>query len=222
MSPIRTARPYAAKAIVEHWFYPPTIQIYVTFRFPMNQTVKPAHNLWECKVAGAIKAVVFSVWDDAYTLRLIVAGIATLPSRVTLEYSGPDKNLKTTWDKQWEPWGPIISIEIPTSSKTLTFSTGPAQQDDVDITTIIALFLDCSGNAITISGFTGGVDGQILNVARLCATGNNATLMHAAGASVQDILLHAGADETLTGEYGGWVLVCDGSNWFDCSHSKHV
>ncbi|GAJ02290.1 unnamed protein product, partial [marine sediment metagenome] len=38
----------------------------------------------------------------------------------------------------------------------------------------------------------------------------------------QDIFLHAGADETLTGEYGGWSLMCNGSHWFDVSHSKHV
>ena len=29
-------------------------------------------------------------------------------------------------------------------------------------------------------------------------------------------------DEALTSEYGGWVLVCDGTHWHDCSHSKHV
>ncbi|GAI80245.1 unnamed protein product, partial [marine sediment metagenome] len=34
--------------------------------------------------------------------------------------------------------------------------------------------------------------------------------------------LHAGADETLTGEYGGWSLVCNGSHWLDVSHAKHV
>jgi len=47
-------------------------------------------------------------------------------------------------------------------------------------------------------------------------------LEHNEGTGNQDIFLHAGADETLNGEYGGWVLVCNGTHWYDTSHSKHV
>ena len=112
MSPIRTARPYAAKAIVEHQFDIDHVDIYVTFRFSMDQTVKPAHNLWICEVDEVAEDVTASAWQDAYTLLLTVAAIATYPWKVTLEYDGPSSNLRTTWEKQWEPWGAILSTDI--------------------------------------------------------------------------------------------------------------
>jgi len=112
MSPIRTARPYAAKAIIEHEFDTDHLNVYVTFRFAMDETVKPAHNLWLCEVDDVLKAITVSAWQDAWTLLLTVPDIAVYPDRVTLEYNGPDENLKITWDKIWEPWGPILSTDI--------------------------------------------------------------------------------------------------------------
>jgi len=153
---------------------------------------------------------------------LTVPEIDVLPEQVTLEYNGPSADLRITWKKQWEPWGPIVSTEIPPVSTTRIFSTGPTQQDAVDVSNVNVLFLDCSGNTITIAGFVGGINGQVMHLARLCASGNPITLKHAAGTGNQNILLHAGIDESLGGEYGGWNLVCNGSNWYDTSHSKHV
>lgn len=109
--PIRTARPYAAKAIVEHEFDTDHLNIWVTFRFTMARTVKPAHNLWVCEVDDVEKAVTASAWADAWTLLLTIDAIASIPDRVTLEYFGPSLNLLTTWGKQWEPWGPILSSD---------------------------------------------------------------------------------------------------------------
>lgn len=222
MSPIRTARPYAAKAIVEHEFDTDHLNVFVTFRFAMNETVKPPLGLWLCEVDDVLKAVTASVWQDAWTLLLTVPNIVVLPDRVTLEYDGPDPNLQITWEKQWEPWGPIVSIELPPVYTTRTFSTGPAPQNDVDVSNVNILFLDCAANDVVIGGFVGGVNGQNLDIARLCAGAHDATLEHNEGTGNQDIFLHKGADETLFGEYGGWNLVCDGSNWYDTSHAKHV
>ena len=222
MSPIRTIRPYAAKAFIEHEFDADHLNIFVTFRFTMDQAVKPDNDLWLCEVDDVAKEVTVSAWQDAWTLLLTVPDVVILPDRVTLEYAGPDKNLRITWLKQWEPWGPIVSIELPPVYTTRIFSTGPAQQDAVDVSNVNILFLDCSANAITIGGFVGGVNGQVLNIARLCAAGNPITLKYIAGTGNQDLYLHAGGDEVLAGEYGGWVLVCNGSNWWDTSHAKHV
>lgn len=219
---IRTARPYAAKAIIEHEFDTDHLNIFVTFRFAMDQTIKPPVDLWLCKVDDIAKNVTASAWQDAWTLLLTVPEIPVLPDRVTLEYDGPDPNLQITWDKQWEPWGPIVSVELPPVYTTRTFSTGPDPQDDVDISNVNILFLDCAANDITIGGFIGGVNGQVLHIARLCASVNDATLEHNEGTANQNILLHVGADETLTGEFGGWVLACNGSDWYDISHAKHV
>lgn len=105
-------RPYAAKAIVEHEFDADHINVFVTFRFAMDQTVKPPNNLWLCEVDAAPKAITVSVWQDAWTILLTVPDVAVYPDRVTLEYEGPNENLKITWGKIWEPWGPILSNDI--------------------------------------------------------------------------------------------------------------
>ncbi|MBA7657290.1 hypothetical protein ES703_65225 [subsurface metagenome] len=105
-------RPYAAKAIIQHEFDVDHVKVYITFRFSMDQTVKPPNNLWICEIDSVVKAVFFAVWEDAWTIRLVIANIAVYPDRVTVEYDGPDENLQTTWGKQWEPWGPILSTDI--------------------------------------------------------------------------------------------------------------
>lgn len=222
MSPIRTARPYAAKAIIEHEFEVDHLNIFVTFRFQMNQNLKPNNDLWLCIVNGDVEAVTVSAWQDAYTMLLTVPDIPVRPDRVTLAYDGPDENLKITWNKIWEPWGPIVSIELPPVSTTRTFSTGPAAQDDVDVANVNILFLDCSANDIKIGAFVNGLNGQILTIARLCPSGNDITLEHNKQTANQNIFLHKGLDETLTGEYGGWILACNGEDWFDPSHAKHI
>jgi len=219
---IRTARPYAAKAIIEHEFDTDHLNIYVTFRFTMDETVKPDHALWICKVDALLKPITVSAWQDAWTILLTVPNVVVLPDRVTLEYDGPDENLKITWNKQWEPWGAIVSVELPPVSTTRTFTTGPAFQDDVDVSNVNILFIDASANHITIAGLIGGINGQVLHIAKTDESANNVTLQDHAGTSVQDIHLHAEADETLTNEHGGWILVCDGDGWYDTSHAKHV
>jgi len=220
--PIRTARPYAAKAIIEHEFDTDHLNVFVTFRFAMNETLKPAHGLWICEVNEAEKNVTASEWQDAWTLLLTVDNVVVLPDRVTLEYAGPDENLMIRWEKQWEPWGPIVSIELPPVNTTRIYSIGPAQQDDVDVANVNILFIDATANHITIAGFKNGVNGQVLHIAKIDESANNVTLQDHAGTSEQDIHLHAEADETLVNEHGGWILVCDGTGWYDTSHSKHV
>ncbi|GAH98841.1 unnamed protein product, partial [marine sediment metagenome] len=73
----------------------------------------PPLYLWICKVDGVVKPVTVSAWQDEWTLLLTVPEIPDLPGRVTLKYDKPHENLRTTWDKQWEPWGPILSKRIP-------------------------------------------------------------------------------------------------------------
>lgn len=215
--------PYAATAIVQWEWTGAIVYLWVTFKYPMDQTVKPPHPLWKPTVDDIAKAIAVSDWQDEFTIRLTVGLIFALPNRVTLEYDGPHGYLRTTWDKQWEPWGPILGYRAMGSpwSGTKTHSVlGPT--DNLDVADIGILFIDCSANDVTIGGFIGGINGQHLHVARLCAAVNDVTLEHNEGTGNQDIFLHRGADETLTGEYGGWTLVCNGSNWFDVSHAKHV
>lgn len=112
----------------------------------------------------------------------------------------------------------VLTGSIASASLTQS-AVGPT--NNLDVSGVNTVWIDCSSNSVTIGGFVGGVDGQVLHIARKC-TNNSATLEHIEGTGNQDIYLHAGADETLSAEYGGWVLVCDGSNWYDLSHAKHV
>ncbi len=214
--------PYAAKAIIQHTHQANVLQIWLTFRFSMNTVNKPADNKWLIECDGVPEAIDSSAWVDPWTMLLTIDPLVGAPEEVTVEYDGPSNLLATVWDKQWEPWGPIVSVEIPTPPETKTFSTGPAPQDDVDVSGITILFLDCSGHDIVIGGFVGGKNGQVLHISRLCAAANDAKLEHNHISGNQDIFLHKGADETLTGEYGGWLLACNGTNWYDVSHAKHV
>jgi len=80
----------------------------------MDQDVKPAHELWSADVDDVPFAIATSAWQDAYTLLLTIAAVEALPDRVLLEYDGPSPDLRLVWEKQWEPWGPILSLDITT------------------------------------------------------------------------------------------------------------
>lgn len=214
--------PYAAKAIVRHTYREAVLEIWITFRFKMNTDNKPPNASWKVEADEVPEAIDSSAWQDQWTMLLTIDPLVGAPAKVTVEYDGPDDDLATIWNKQWEPWGPIVSVEEPTPLEALTFTTGPAAQDDVDVAGIGVLFLDATANNITIGGFVGGVRGQVLHIAKIDDSANNVTLEEHEGGGNQDIHLHAEADETLINEHGGWILACDGNDWYDTSHAKHV
>lgn len=112
-----------------------------------------------------------------------------------------------------------VSNRISSAQATIT----PANDGDaVNVASVNSLMIDCSGGNVIIGAFIGGVEGQVLYISRGCASANDVTLEHNEGTGNQNIFLHAGADETLGTEFGGWVLVCNGTSWFDTSHAKHV
>lgn len=108
MSP-RTGWPYATKAIFQHEFDTDHLNVWVIFKFSMNITIKPPNAKWKVEADGVPKAINASAWQDMWTLLLTVPAVGARPNRVTVEYDGPDLNLVTTWDKQWEAFGPILS-----------------------------------------------------------------------------------------------------------------
>lgn len=211
--------PYAARAAIQYIYLDPGLELFVIFPFPMDQTVKPAHGLWICRVGILFKDITASTWMDAYTLRLTVPDVFAAPTRVRLKYDGPDSNLQTTWGKDWEPWGLIDCFFCPPHfTTTLTAGIYPGWP----VSGIHIIFLDTAAGAILIQGLSKGVNGQVIHIARIDALGNNTTLAHDNLFGIQKLFLHAMVNEILNGEYGGWALVCDGSNWFDISHAKHV
>lgn len=106
------AWPYAALAVVQWLHTAPSLFLWVVFRHPMDQTVKPPLAKWIVSVDGVPKTPASSSWVDEWTLLLTVAAIPAIPADVTLEYAGPDDNLRTTWQKQWEPWGAIVATSF--------------------------------------------------------------------------------------------------------------
>jgi len=104
--------PYAAKAVAQHEFDTDHINLWLTFRFSMAQTVKPDDSLWLLYVDTVPTLIASSSWQDPWTLLLVSDTLLGPPSRVLLAYDGPSQNLRTTWAKQWEPWGPILSIDV--------------------------------------------------------------------------------------------------------------
>ncbi len=102
------------------------------------------------------------------------------------------------------------------SSATATITENAV---DLDVSGINTLFVNPAGGT-TITGFTNGVAGQALFISAL-SNGQDITMVHNVGDN-QRVFLHTGASETLSTEYGGWTLTCDGTHWYDTEHSKHV
>lgn len=102
------------------------------------------------------------------------------------------------------------------NSATLTVT---ASADNTDVSGVNIMFVNITSN-IVIGGLTGGVDGQVLHVVYKGNYTNTVTVEDTEGVGDQDIYTHTRLDETVDG--GGYTLVCDGTNWYDCSHARHV
>lgn len=102
-------RPYSAKAIILHEWDTDHLNIWIIFRYKMDQSAKPLNWKWLVETDDSAKAIVNSTWQDDWTMLLEASAVASLPERVTVAYDGPDPDLKIKWQKQWEPWGPILS-----------------------------------------------------------------------------------------------------------------
>jgi hypothetical protein len=140
---------------------------------------------------------------DIY-VRQQVAGVMT-----TTIFSDSDGNLELgTAAQDTEIKGALVYSTI-----TVT-AAGPS--DDIDVSGVNVVFINASGATVTIGGFVGGVNGQVIQVVRLGTT-NDAVLEHNEGGGNQDILLADEGDQTIS-TYGGWTLVCNGSDWFEVGY----
>jgi len=103
---------------------------------------------------------------------------------------------------------------ISSASLTVTSSA-----DNTDVSGVNTMWITTAGGDVVLGGLTGGVDGQVLYIVRKDTT-NDLTLENAEGAGDQDFIMHQEADELI--DAGGVVIMCDGSDWYDVSHAKHV
>ena len=104
--------------------------------------------------------------------------------------------------------GTGIQLNTRVANATATVSaTGPSSPD---VSGINVLFVDTSGNNVTLGGLQGGVAGQVLQIVKMNAS-NDLVLEDSEGDTGQDFLLKA--DRNLEAEPGMFTCVCDGSNW---------
>jgi hypothetical protein len=106
--------PYAVGAFLQHEFDTDHLNIWLTFSERMNIKLKPADTKWIVKCDGVTKLVTASAWQDRFTMLLTVSEVSADPDRVTVQYDGPSTLLRICQNKQWEPWGPMLSRDITT------------------------------------------------------------------------------------------------------------
>ena len=117
--------PDYAKAVIQHEFDTDHLNLWLTYPERMLRSsnpgaepppidVYPPIDLWLPELDGVPHTVDAQSWQDAYTLLLTIEAIGSLPARVAIVYDGPDPGLSTVTGKQWEPWGPILSLDITT------------------------------------------------------------------------------------------------------------
>jgi len=122
--------PYAVSATINHEFDTDHLNIWLTFRHPMDLSLMPSYTLWLLEVDTLSLDIVNSAWQDSWTLLLTSDSIAANPNRVTLAYAGPNSDLQTVWGKDWEPWGPILSTDLIAYTRPAFFDRGdPAAWD---------------------------------------------------------------------------------------------
>lgn len=110
-----------------------------------------------------------------------------------------------------------LEVNGAISSATSTIS---ASSDITDVSGINTLFINITGDII-LGGLVGGVAGQVLHFVAIGNFINHFRLEHAQGiGGSQDFINHTAADEDIS--HGGCTYVCNGTNWYDCSHARHV
>ena len=103
------------------------------------------------------------------------------------------------------------------SSATLTIT---ASSDALDVSGVNTVFVNISGDII-LGGLIGGVDGQEVKFAIIGNFTNHVRFEHQGGIDgSQDFINHTSLDEDI--DHGGCVYVCNGTDWYDISHAKHI
>jgi len=113
-----------------------------------------------------------------------------------------------------------LEVNGAISSATLVVTTAN-DGAGINVAGVNAIFVDSSAGNISIDDFTGGVAGQQLLMVVKDNT-NQVTFTDTSGAN-QEMILHDEANLVIAANNrGGLTLICDGSDWYDVSHSQHV
>jgi len=90
-------------------------------------------------------------------------------------------------------------------------SSGPVT--DINAGAANTVLADSGGNSVTIGGFANGTEGQVMHIAVVDSTNN--VIIDNNNATTQAIFTSSGSDETVSSNYGGWTLACNGTAWFE-------
>lgn len=156
------AWPYSAKAVIQHEWTGSTLNVWVIFRYGMNTDTTPPNALWLVYADSVLKPISTQVWQDAYTLLLTVPNILSKPTRVETAYDGPDENLHIAWDKQWEPFGKILSQDQSFYSSSPTFVRVTVTEPTLSPFVITSQVVNTNLNADLLDGKHVGTTGNVI------------------------------------------------------------
>jgi|GEM_PF-2496072 len=118
---------------------------------------------------------------------------------------------------------PHSKLEVNGAISSAVLAVTSANDGTVAVGGINYIFIDASVAAVTINDFTGGVAGQVIYLVVKTPDASNAVTITDTSGSNQELYLHSEADYVFAvRERGGFVFICDGSNWYGVSHAKHV
>ncbi len=111
-----------------------------------------------------------------------------------------------------------LDVNGAISSATLTVTTS---SDTLDVSGVNTVFINIAADII-LGGLVGGVNGQVINFAIIGNFVNHCRFEHqeGIGGDTQDFINHLSVDEDV--DHGGCIYVCNGTNWYDISHARHV
>ncbi|GAG31511.1 unnamed protein product, partial [marine sediment metagenome] len=110
---------------------------------------------------------------------------------------------------------PHSKLEVNGAISSATDSIS-ASVDSKNVAGINTLFIDASGaDDIELGGLSAGVIGQVLHIV---ITDLNKKVIFEVATGTQPFITHTTINESI--DSGGVTFVCDGTNWYDCSHAK--
>ena len=177
-----------------------------------NDEISPAVNegiaFWRLAAGGSAIVQFMKLTESGgvgigsgYTNTNLSDGVLVVENKVGIGVLDPHSKLE-------------VAGAISSATATLTDNS-----DNYDVSGINVLFVNITANKI-LGGLSGGVDGQVLHVVYKGNYTATLTVEDTEGVGTQDIYTHTRLDETIDG--GGYTLVCDGSDWYDTSHARHV
>jgi len=119
---------------------------------------------------------------------------------------------------------PHSKLEVNGAISSAVLAVTSANDGTVAVGGINYIFIYASFAAVTINDFTGGVAGQVIYLVVKAPNASNTVTITDTSGSNQELYLRSEADYVFAvRERGGFVFICDGSNWYDVSHGpKHV